>query len=61
MQPEEGAEPADSAALFALLDFVFRVATAWLASHLGVAALVEGGDEHDSVCRSSSSTSIAKP
>lgn len=61
MEPDEGAEPADSAALVAVLDLVCRLVSARLTSCLGAAALVEGGDERDSVPRSSSSTSMAKP
>lgn len=61
MEPEEGAEPADSAILVALLDLVSRVVTARLTSCLGVDALVVGGGERDSVSRASSSTSMAKP
>lgn len=53
-------EAADCAALAVLLDLVSCVAPVRLASHLAVAALVEGGDERDSVSLSSSSTSMAK-
>lgn len=61
MEPDEGADPADSAALVALLDLVCWLVSARLASCLGAAALGEGDDEHDSVPRSSLSTSMAKP
>lgn len=61
MEPEEWAEPADCAALVALLDVVSRVVSVRLTSCLAVAAFVKGGDERDSVSPSSSSTSMAKP